>query len=453
MVIGLDCAPPSLVFDRFRDAMPHVTGLMERGTWGPLRSTVPPITVPAWTTMMSGRDPGELGLYGFRNRVRGAYGLQVASAKDVPVKRAWDWLGEAGRRVAVLFVPLTWPPPPVRGHAVSCFLWPGPDRPWTFPAGFADEITERFGPYRADVPHFRSDEPERILRDVRDMTEQHFDIARWVWAEKRPDFLMMVEMGPDRLHHALWHRFAADGAAEPRWIEAARDYYGLLDRRIGELVRDVGEDTTVLVVSDHGARTMEGGVRINEWLRTEGWLALDPVPGAPRPWSEARVDWGRTRAWGEGGYYARIFLNVRGREPQGVIAPERYEAERERLAEALTHMRGPDGAPLGNRVVRPDVLYRTTRGTPPDLMVFFGDLRLRSLGTVGPGPVFVADDDRGLDGCNHDWDGIFVMAGAGAPARGHTGGLQIVDVARTVLGLMDTRAPDGLQGRDWSRSP
>ncbi|MFW6052160.1 MAG: alkaline phosphatase family protein [Myxococcota bacterium] len=456
MVIGLDCAPPALVFDRFRDVMPHVAGLMDRGTWGPLRSTVPPITVPAWTSMVSGRDPGELGLYGFRNRVPGSYGLRVATSGDVRHKRLWDWLGEAGKRVAVLFVPLTWPPPPVRGHAVSCFLWPGGDRPWTFPPGFAGELESRFGPYLADVPDFRSDEPERVLRDLRAMTEQHFDIARWVWKERAPDFLMMVEMGPDRLHHALWDRIDPDhpaGRVEPRWVDAARDYYALLDRRIGELLALAGDDTAVVVVSDHGARAMEGGVRINEWLRREGWLALRETPAAPVPLAEADVDWSRTSAWGEGGYYARIFLNVRGRDPEGTVAPDRYDTVRAELARRLGAIGGPDGRPLESRVVAPEETYRVQRGHPPDLMAFFGDLRFRSIGTVGPGPLVTRGNDRGPDGCNHDWDGIFAMAGGAAPARGRTDGLRIVDVARTVLGLMDVPAPQGLPGRDWSALP
>ena len=129
-MIGLDCAPPALVFDRFRDAMPNVAALCERGVWGPLRSTIPPITVPAWPTMVTGRDPGELGLYGFRDRVAGSYELRTVSAADVHVPRVWDRLGESGRRVAVCFVPPTWPARAVRGELVSCFLARDGEHTW-----------------------------------------------------------------------------------------------------------------------------------------------------------------------------------------------------------------------------------------------------------------------------------------------------------------------------------
>ncbi len=440
LVVGLDCAPPSLVFERWREHVPNVAALMERGTWGPLRSCIPPITVPAWTCMVSGRDPGELGLYGFRNRVAGSYEMRLPTSRDVRVKRVWDWLGEHGRRVAPLFVPLTWPPTPVRGQMASCFLTPGPDTDWTFPRGLRPRLTQAHGEYLVDVPGFRTDEPERVLESLYAMGRQHFAMARDVWNDARPDLLMMVEMGPDRFHHAFWHHVdPAHPRYEPgnRWEEEGRRYYAFLDARVGELVEDAGDDTAVLIVSDHGARAMVGGVAINEWLRRTGWLAHD----------SGRVDWSRTRAWGEGGYYARVWLNVAGREPEGVVPPERFEEERARLAAALGAMEGPDGAPLANRVVRPEDVYRETRGVPPDLMVFFGDLAWRSVGTLG-GALFTEGDDAGPDGCNHDWDGIFVMAGPGAPARGRTDGLAIYDVARTISSLAGVPAPPDLLGTD-----
>lgn len=455
VVIGLDCAPPSLVFGRFRDAMPNVSRMMDRGTWGPLRSTVPPITVPAWACMTSGRDPGELGLYGFRNRLPGSYAMRVTTSRHVTAKRVWDFLGDAGKRVAVLFVPPGWPPPAVRGVSTSCFLTASDERSWAFPHALERELERRFGAYIPDVRDFRTDDRARVLSELRAMAAQHFAIARHVLETERPDFLMMVEIGPDRLHHALWDQIDPTHPrfdASAPWHGAARAYYAELDAHVGALAAAAGEDATVLVVSDHGARTMRGGVHVNEWLRRGGWLTLAREPSSPMSLDEAGVDWSRTRAWGDGGYYARIFLNVRGREPDGTIAPEAYEDERTKLARALERMTGPDGLPLGNLVVRPEHAYRRTRGTPPDLMVFFGDLAYRSLGTVGSGAIFSESNDTGPDACNHDWNGIFVMSGGGAPARGRVGDLVLYDVARTVLGLSGVAAPADLLGRDLSSS-
>ncbi len=454
MVIGLDCAAPRLVFERYREAMPHLSGLMERGTWGPLRSAEPPITVPAWTCMVSGRDAGELGLYGFRNRVAGQTGLRLADGRDVRVKRVWDWLGEQGFRVAPLFVPLTSPPTPVRGQMVSGFMWPGDDAPWCFPRSLETEITERVGPYRADVENFRANDLDRIYRDIVEMAAQHVDIAAHVWSDKDPDFLMMVEIGVDRFHHAFWRHIDPEHPrheAGNRWKHLGREYYQLLDAHIGRLLDLTDEDTTVLVVSDHGARAMLGGFCINEWLIRNGYLVLREMPAGSSPLDHAAVDWSRTTAWAEGGYYARVFLNIRGREPNGVIAPAEFRGVRSKLCRELENLRDDQNAGIPTSVRIPEDHYRQARGFPPDMMVYFDDLKLRAIGSVGGGQLVVTENDTGPDSCNHDWDGIFVMSGGRHEGRGRVEGAEIYDVTPTVLGAFGVDRPPGILGRDWTR--
>jgi predicted AlkP superfamily phosphohydrolase/phosphomutase len=414
IVIGLDCAPPELVFDRYRASMPHVSAMMDRGTWGPLRSSEPPITVPAWTCMVSGRDAGELGLYGFRNRVPDTTELRLATGKDVRVKRVWDWLGEQGFRVAPLFVPLTSPPSPVRGHMVSGFMHPGGDAPYCFPRSLESEIESRFGPYLADVDDFRSDDLDRIYRDIVAMTRQHFAIAKWVWEEKDPDFLMMVEIGVDRFHHAFWrHIDPKHPRHEPgnAHEELGREYYALLDEQIGELTRHADDETAIVIVSDHGARAMRGGFCINEWLIREGWLALESSPNETTPLSGTRIDWSRTRAWAEGGYYARVFLNVEGREPNGIVPVTDMRTTRETLRRMLSNVRDDEDQPIDALVRVPEETYRQVRGFPPDLMVYFDDLALRAIGSVGTGALVVEHNDTGPDTCNHAWNGIYLQTG------------------------------------------
>ena len=125
VVIGLDCAEPSLVFDRFAERLPHLTGLRRRGLWGTLRSCDPPITVPAWMSMMSSKDPGTLGYYGFRNRADRSYEkMTTATSLAVREPLLWDYLGDAGRRVILIGVPQTYPPRPVNGLMVTDFLTP-----------------------------------------------------------------------------------------------------------------------------------------------------------------------------------------------------------------------------------------------------------------------------------------------------------------------------------------
>lgn len=451
MIIGLDCAEPSLVFEQWRDDLPNLTRLMRQGSYGRLESSIPAITVPAWSCMMSGRDPGELGIYGFRNRGdRGYQRMVVADSRMVKVPRLWDFLGENGWQVAVLGVPGTYPPPPVNGVLSSCFLAPDTSVQYTSPPEFVHKVKEWIGDYMLDVPDFRSEDKTRILRDIYTLCDQRFTLARRVLETYEPDLLMLVEMGVDRIHHALWKHMDVRHPSyvpDSPFAHAIHDYYCHVDRRIGELLATCDEDTTVLVISDHGARPLMGGVSLNQWLVSKGYLVLKTTPSAPISLNEAQVDWSRTRAWGAGGYYGRIFLNVRGRESEGTIAPSAYEDERQELAERLRNMSGPDGESLGNRVFLPQQVYRSVRGIAPDLIVYLGDLAWRSVGSVG-GDLYVRENDTGPDDANHAQYGLLIFSDPRRPTNGYAiEDAQIYDILPTILHTYGIPVPGGLRGK------
>jgi predicted AlkP superfamily phosphohydrolase/phosphomutase len=454
LLIGLDCAAPKLVFDRYRASLPNLSKLMDAGTWGRLRSTAPPITVPAWACMLSGRDPGELGLYGFRQRVAGSYELQLASSTDLALPMVWNTLGDAGKRVSVLFVPPSYPPRAVHGELVSCFLTPDASHPHTHPPELAAELSARFGPYQPDVDDYRTEDLAGLRAELYRQSAQRFDIAEYLMRSTQPDFMALVDIGLDRFHHAFWtHLDRDDPRHDPESPHVAEGlaYYQFLDARVGQLLDAAPSDTRVIVVSDHGARPLLGGICINEWLIERGYLVLRNMPDRITPFSKLDVDWSRTRAWGEGGYHARVCLNVAGREPTGCVAPADVPQLRAALARALETLPGPRGEPLAQRVIVPETEYRAARGFPPDLLVFFDDLNYRALGSVGHGSVYSRDNDTGPDACNHDWNGIFLFAGPGVPARGERADLEIYDVAATILGSFDLPHAE-LLGRDWSRA-
>ncbi|HZT43924.1 MAG TPA: alkaline phosphatase family protein [Chthonomonadaceae bacterium] len=415
-MIGLDCAAPELVFDRWRDRLPNLRRIMERGVYGPLESTVPPITVPAWICMMTGKDPGTLGIYGFRNRRDRSYeGLAFASSKLVREPALWDVLAEHGKQSIVLGVPLTYPPRPISGLLVSDFLAPDTNSDYTYPSELKEEIRQVVGEYLLDTREFRTEDKARLLADIYTMTERRFALARHLLTTKPWDFFIMVEMGPDRIHHAFWkymdpkhRRYVAGNPFE----NAIRDYYIALDRQIGDLLDLLEPDTRVLVVSDHGAKRMDGGLCFNEWLIREGYLTLKQRPEGFAPFSPDMVDWSRTRAWGDGGYYGRLYLNVRGREPQGVVAPEEVEALKAELIAKLEALEDDEGRPLGTKVFRPERLYAAVRNIPPDLIVYFGDLHWRSVGSVGHPSIWTHENDIGPDDANHAQLGLFLMVEA-----------------------------------------
>ena len=154
-------------------------------------------------------------------------------------------------------------------------------------------------------------------------------------------------------------------------------------------------------------------------------------------------------AWGDGGYYGRLFLNVKGREPQGVVDPSRYEEIRAEMAAALEAMPGPDGGLLGTKVFKPQEVYPEVRGVAPDLIVYFGNLRWRSVGQVGRGELFTYENDTGPDGANHDRTGVFAMAGVPGQPVGGREALRLLDVGPTILSLYGLQAPEGAQGRSF----
>jgi predicted AlkP superfamily phosphohydrolase/phosphomutase len=450
LVIGLDCAAPQWVFDRWLDELPTIRSLTERGTYGILRSCEPPITVPAWSVMTSSRSPGSLGFYGFRNRKDHSYdAMAFADSRAVKVPRVWDLLTQSGRPVVVLGVPQTYPVSEVNGVMISCFLTPDTERSqYTYPPELKTEIEGLVGRYLVDVENFRTDAKENLLGQIEEMTAKRFQVAEHLLETRPWDLFFMVEMGTDRIHHAFWRFFDHEHRLyEPGnpYEQGVLDYYKALDEKMGRLLSHVDDDTAVLVVSDHGAKKMDGGICVNEWLRQEGYLVLKEEPAEPQPLKPEMIDWERTIAWGEGGYYCRLFLNVAGREPQGQVAQEDYERVRTELKEKLEALGDPDGNPIGTVAHRPEDLYAERKGVVPDLLVYFGDLSWRSIGVVGAGTVHVFENDTGSDDANHAHDGLYILAADGVPA-GHGPQQEIRDIAPTLLHLLGEPVPSDMEG-------
>jgi predicted AlkP superfamily phosphohydrolase/phosphomutase len=281
------------------------------------------------------------------------------------------------------------------------------------------------------------------------MTRRRFALARHLRDTRDWDFLMMVEMGTDRLHHGFWRFYDHDHPDyQPgtRWEEEFRAYYRSVDAEIGQLIEGLDDDTAVLVVSDHGAQSMVGGIQVNEWLQREGYLRLAEQPDGVIPIGQATIDWPNTRVWADGGYYSRIFLNVRGREPDGTVNPSDYEALRDELIAKLEALGDEQGNPIGTRVFRPQELYHEVNGVAPDLICYFGNLTWRSIGSLGDGRIQVRENDTGPDDANHAKMGVYVMAGPGMPTAAPDRAT-LFDIAPTVLTAMGYPVPADMQGR------
>lgn len=454
LIIGLDCATPQLVFDQWRDDLPNLKALIDKGVHARLTSTVPPITVPAWTAMMTSQDPGQLGLYGFRNRKSYGYeDLYTANAKYVKAKTVWNHLSRNRMSSLVFGVPQTYPPRPLNGVMVSSFLTPGKDVQFTYPDEIRAELEAAAGgEYIIDVKNFRTDEKDELLKEIVRMTEARFKAFRHFLGKGTFDFAMMVEMGVDRIHHAFWRFFDKNHRLyEPgnKYEDAVFDYYKLIDSEIGRTL-DGLKDTSVMVVSDHGAKTMVGAICINEWFQREGYLTLKEQPEGRTRLKVDMIDWDRTTAWGEGGYYSRVFMNVKGREPRGLIPQEEYEAFRNELIAKLEAIEDENGNCINTKAYRPEDIYREVKNIPPDLVVHLGDLDWRSAGSVGVGSIHLFENDTGPDDANHAQEGIFIWDKTKAEANVQEVA-SIYDIAPSVLKFFNLEVPEEMIGRPLLR--
>jgi predicted AlkP superfamily phosphohydrolase/phosphomutase len=463
LVVGLDCAPPAVLFETgdennlgLKDQLPNLSRLIDEGIYGPLSSSIPCITVPAWTSMFSSKDPGVLGFYGFRNRADHSYErMNIATGKAVHEPRVWDVLGEADRTSIVVGVPQTYPIKPLKGHLISGFLTPSTDRQYTFPNELRYEINRvlQGETYDVDVPHFRTTDKDFLLEQIHAMTGKRLKVIKYLLQEKPWDLFLFVEIGLDRIHHGMWKFWDSDHPRhEPgnQYEDAIPAYYRYLDRELGEILGMLDDDTVVIVVSDHGGQAMEGGFAVNEWLRREDLLVLrdEPLYEGLVPFEKVEIDWEKTTAWGAGGYYGRIFMNVEGREPQGKVPADEYEKARDALKERIEAIPDHEGNPMGSVVFKPDDLYREVRNVAPDLMVYFGSLRWRSMGSFGLPDIYTFENDIGPDDANHAQNGVFVLWDPREDyGSQYAEGLQLMDVAPTVLDIMDVQVPSDMQGR------
>jgi len=450
LVIGLDGAAPEILLKDER--LTNIRCLMDAGCFGRLESIVPPITVPAWLCMSTSRDPGSLGVYGFRNRVDRSYDKQaMVDSRTVSDLTIWDQVAREGKRSIIVGVPPGYPARKVNGVAVGCFLTPDPAKNvYTHPPEVRDAIAALVGDYAVDVMGFRSGDKRKILADAESMTTKQFTVLRHLLQTEDWDYAHFVAIGLDRLQHAFWSHhdpLHVRHPADSPFKDVIRDHYLRLDEEIGRLLDLIDDETVVMVVSDHGARRLDGGFCINQWLVEQGLLALDRYPEKVTPFGKLDIAWDRTAAWSEGGYYARVYLNVKGREPRGTIEQADYERVRDLLKAGLEATTDAEGKPLGTLVFKPEEVYREVRGIAPDLIVHFGGLAWRSVGGVGYPTLHVQEDETGPDDCNHSQHGAFVLAAPGLGAIGEIEGAHLLDIAPTLLELGGYDVPGSMQGK------
>ncbi|MBW2389288.1 MAG: alkaline phosphatase family protein [Deltaproteobacteria bacterium] len=411
LVLGLDGATFDVIHPMLaRGLLPNLARMMELGAWSPLRSTTPPVTFPAWSSFMTGLEPGRHGLFDFTQKLPGAYRIRFVNASDRRGSSLFARISQAGGRVLVLGVPATFPPEPVEGLLVPGFDAPvstGSDAAATSDPALYREIEKRAGPWMRPAMKEGPGAPlDRTRAHLLDRIERKTRFALAAIDELRAtgslDFMMIVFSESDTVGHHFWrHHDPNSPRHDPAADEAARSaieaVYSKLDAACGQLQSAFGEQAACVVMSDHG---MGGAsrfvVHLNRYLAECGLLerkqeslglSVDresrrlrdallrflPAGIAQRLFRRARaaaarvesgarfggIDWKRTLAFSEeANTNPGVWINLQGREAQGGVAPEDYERVRDRVIEALLAWRLPNGEPVVARAVRRENLYR-----------------------------------------------------------------------------------------------
>lgn len=489
LIFGLDGASPDLLERWSREGhLPTLRRLMDEGVWGPLESTLPPVTSPAWPSFATGQYPAGHGVFDFVSARNGTFNIVNATAIDAPA--LWDILSAHGRRVGVMNVPVTYPPHPVNGFMITGLLSPT-TACIAHPPGLLRRYEDELGRYRVmPAVQYKPGNEEAFVRGLEELIAIRLRFAKRLMRDHPWELMMVHFLATDLVQHAMWRYM---DPSHPRYEpgnpfrHSIRRIYRRVDEAMGELLAQVGDEVTVIVMSDHGFGPLHGIVNLNMLLWREGLLHFKRsltarlraglfkrgvTPARAYEWltrlnlqnivsrvSKATrnavfnrflsfddVDWTRTVAYSLG-HMGQIYVNLKGREPHGIVARgAEYERVCDDVVAALRTLTTPDGLPMLERVVRKAELPPGRHADEgPDLHVILDGYRYISCPLFATDGNVVSKQIRGDSGC-HRRHGVFVARGPDF-SKVRIEGARIVDLAPTVLHLMGCPIPDDMDGQ------
>jgi predicted AlkP superfamily phosphohydrolase/phosphomutase len=488
LIIGFDGATFDLIRPWAEEGhLPNLAQIMENGVHGNLMSTLPPVTSPAWPTFMTGCNPGKHGVFDFIQPHGENFTLVNATRIRQPT--IWQRLSEAGYRVGVMNVPITYPPRPVNGFIIGGLLSPKTGK-ISEPADLIQRYEGVLGEYRvAPNVQYRPGLEQEFVDDLIDLIHKRGKWAQHLMAHEKPDVMMVHFLAMDVMKHALW-RFMDHNHPrfEPGPFEhAIRDGYKLVDEYIGSLMAMLPPDASTIVMSDHGFGPLQNMVNLNVFFMEKGLMKLkkDPwtqlkalafnwgiTPSAAyqlivtmglqnltarvskqtrngvigRFLSFDSVDWSRTVAYSMG-HVGQVYLNVAGRDPHGIVQPEDYEKTRKHVIEALWELREKNGRPILSRIYAGEEVYHGPYAKKgPDLHLVLDDYNMIACPLFATESKIITLQIRGDSGC-HRSEGIFLAQGPGIKNGVQLPANHISDLAPTIMYHLGESVPTIMDGR------
>ena len=437
---------------------------------------------------MTGKNPGKHGLYDWIYRHKDSYDVSPVTAKHCQEPALWEVLSHYGQRVCVLNVPMTFPPKPINGLMISGMPAPSKRITITYPTQLLSEIEEKVGEYYLypDAGQAYSDSGvDAFLDRLYRTTDTRLNVMAYLRNLEDWDFFMVVFNGTDTVQHAMWKYMSPnhplhDPAKFEKYGQAILEYFQYVDRALGKILEKLGSETVLMLMSDHGFGPFHKFIHVNNWLRQQGWLqiklnpksraksALFDLGFAPMNvynllmklgfgklkrevergkgqglmqtlfLSFGDVDWSRTVAYSLGNV-GQISLNVRGREPEGIVEPgQQYETVRNEIIARLWELRDPDTGEKAVQEVyhREDVYHGDKTVQAADILFIPTRMEYFGFGEYEFGSNRIIESmKRGISG-THRPNGIFLMWGGPVRSGAWLEGAQIYDLAPTILHLM-----------------
>lgn len=433
VLIGLDGTPCTLA-RRFAEdgTMPRLAELLRRGTLLQMDTSIPDISSVAWTSFMTGANPGRHGIYGFLDIQPQSYKIYFPNSRHIQAPTIWDVVGKSGRRSIVINVPSTYPAKPLNGALISGFVAIDLDKA-VYPATLAARLREM--DYRIDVDARKVQQShDALMDDILKTLERRVDVLLQMFDKEQWDLFIGVITETDRLQHFFMDAIEDENH---KYHSAFRDFYSRVDNFLGQITERLRGET-LLIMSDHGFTPIRQQVYLNRWLVDNGLLSLKDNARS----IEEIGDGSQAFALDPG----RIYINRKGRYPKGVVEPADARKIIDEIKKGLSEI--TDGRePIVKRIYERDELYNgACLAAAPDLCVqsIYGyDLK----GAVGKRELMDREVFTGMH--TQDDSTFFINAQASAlrSERPH-----ITDIAPTLLEAMGLNVPQEMDGRSMLKA-
>lgn len=446
-VFGIDGAPPELIFDKWLEDLPNIKKLMNNGSYALMNSAIPPSTIVAWNSMISGKDTSEIGVFSYTYKDERGESKLVDSTK-IKSKLIWDIIGEKEKKTIALYVPLSYPVKPINGIMVSDFLTPGINSNCAYPERIKEKVKkvknpEIFFDVAVGLAGHKGMEIGNLIKKTYEMTNMQIDLLKDLIVNEKWDFFMSVMIGTDRMQHMLWRHFDETHRRfipDSPYKNSLKDYYIYLDKKLGEILELLDEETIIIVASDHGMIKQEGKININNWLIKEGYLVLkkDIDLSQKLRFDTKFIDMDKTIAYGGGAYNARVYIN------KSKIGKE-YEKIREELIRKIKEIPDDSGNKLNTKVFKCEEIYFDVSDSEcPDLTVYFDNLSWASNPDLGQEGFYSWETAAGADNAGHSRQGCFIINGKGIKKE-NLGEIDIKQVCPTIIKLLGLEIPKDIK--------